>query len=137
MYPVGGAAGLELAYGNVDISEIMDGGPNNSFKYVRQRVSDISPSLVPTGFYWVIVPDLENPLSEFYRKQCGDFDPDTQTGYYISGAKLRTNVERHESGPVQSHHSFYVIAQGDINNRVEKLVDTAQITYCAVASSTE
>jgi hypothetical protein len=74
-------------------------------------INDDGPNTgtVPTGFYWVIVPDPENTMSEFFLRQCRNFDPATQTGF-ISGEHLATQTVRHESGVSQNHHAHYVAA---------------------------
>lgn len=114
--PVAGASGLDEAWSPASTDPINDGGPNHDFKYVRTQLTDVGGT--PTGFYWVLAPDVETPSSEFFTKQCGDYDPNTLLGNYISGANLLANVIRHESGPSESHHRQYVDAQNDPNNNL-------------------
>jgi hypothetical protein len=60
----------------------------------------------------VISPALENTSSDFYQAQCGNYNPQTNTGF-ISGANLLANTIRHEAGSVQSHYKNYLDAIGD------------------------
>jgi|RhiMetdeSRZDD1v2_1073273.scaffolds.fasta_scaffold00076_6 hypothetical protein len=127
VYPVAGAMGLDLAWGGLPAeatAPIADQGPNHGFKFIRTQLSDIGvkgppsqPITVPTAFYWVLVPDLENPTREFFQMQCGDYVPATQMGRFISGDNLQAQTIRHESGASASHHRHYVDAQNDpLNN---------------------
>jgi hypothetical protein len=118
---VAGQAGLDLAWSSASTTAIQ-GGPNDGFKYITTILTDVGQ--VPTGFYWVISPDVENTSSEFYGKQCGDYNPATMTGTYISGAALLTNTTRHESGPSQSHYQEYADAQTDPNNNLGQFAES-------------
>jgi hypothetical protein len=83
-------------------------GPNTGFSYVTSASNG-------TAFNWVIAPDADNPASQFYQAQCGNYNPTTNTEF-ISGANLRSDTTRHESGAVQSHYNNYVVAQNDASN---------------------
>ena len=114
-YGVGGEFGLDLASSAADTDPINDNGPNHDFKFVRTQLTDTGT--IPTGFYWVRVPDLEDTMSEFFLRQCGNYNPATDTGF-ISGDNLATQTARHESGPSQSHHAQYVAAQTNPANNL-------------------
>lgn len=98
----------------------INGGPNSGFKYVT------SVSYANDAIYaYVISPALEDTNSEFYRAQCGNYNPQTDTGF-ISGAALLANTIRHEAGNVQSHYKNYLDALEDSSKNpgtvAEKLV---------------
>lgn len=82
-------------------------GPNAGFKYVTS-LTHRSGAI----YAYVISPALEDTNSEFYRAQCGNYNPQTDTGF-ISGADLLANTIRHEAGSVQSHYRNYVDALAD------------------------
>jgi hypothetical protein len=109
-----GESGLDVTF-SFTADAVKDNGPNHGFKYVLS-VSNSSGN-VPTGFYYVISPDLETTSSEFYRAQCGNYSSQTNTGF-ISGADLLANVIRHESGSGQSHYNNYKVAQDDPANNI-------------------
>ena len=87
------------------------GGPNDAYKYV----TSINNS--DTKFSWVISPALENTTSQFYQAQCGNYPTATGAGF-ISGANLKRNTIRHESGSVQSHYASYKAAQSKSANNL-------------------
>jgi hypothetical protein len=124
VYPVAGEAGVDLAWSDAGTYRILDNGPNHDFKFVRTKITDTGT--IQTGFYWVIVPDLENTMSEFFLRQCGNFDPATQTGY-ISGENLATQTERHESAASQSHYAHYVTAQNHPANNLGLYAEQAVV----------
>lgn len=108
--PAVGWFGLDLNNSGGSTAAISDNGPNHQFKYFSSPIDDSAEGR-PTGFYWVLPPDLENTSSEFYLRQCGDYNPATQTGVFISGANLLVQAARHEAGASQSHYANYVTAQ--------------------------
>jgi hypothetical protein len=123
-YGVGGEAGVDLAWSPASTYRILDNGPNHDFKFVSTQITDTG--MVPTGFYWVIVPDLENTVSEFFLRQCGNFNPATQTGF-ISGENLATQTVRHERAASQSHYAHYVAAQNDPANNLGVYAEQAVV----------
>jgi hypothetical protein len=94
-------------------------GPNNGFKYVRSIMNFTSPSQTDdTAYFWTIARDADDPASTFYNAQCNTYNEQTNPTGFISGAQFRANVASHESGPVNSHYSFYITAQNDPANNV-------------------
>ncbi len=83
----------------------VSGGPNSGYQFVQSMPSDGG------SFTWTISSDIDNPLSEFYIAQCGNYNSQTQTGF-ISGGTLDADTQRHEGGSVTSHYADYVIAIG-------------------------
>ena len=107
---------LPSSYRTSDIG----GGPNAGFKYVTGVTQNAGAT-----YSYVISPDVENPDSAFYKAQCGNYNPQTDTGF-ISGAALLANTIRHEAGDVQSHYRNYKDAIEDESKNpgvaVERLV---------------
>jgi hypothetical protein len=92
---------------------IQDNGPNHGFAYFA------SPLNFPFLFFrYTINPDLENSGSVFSQHQCGNYDPSTNPGGFISWINLFTQTRRHEfNSTTQSHHAFYSSAMNlSINN---------------------
>jgi hypothetical protein len=85
-------------------------GPNSGFSYVTSATNTAT-------FNWIIAPDADDPSSQFYRAQCGNYNPTTGTGF-IGGATLQADTTRHESGAVQSHYNNYVVAQNNTSNNI-------------------
>jgi hypothetical protein len=109
----------QLAFGFIR-DQIRDNGPNHGFRYVvsMSDSTTVSGKLVPTRAYYVIAPEIKDVNSEFYRNQCGNYDPKTGQGF-ISGATLLANTIHHEAGVGKnSHYSFYVAAQNDPKNNL-------------------
>ncbi len=97
--------------------QIVNSGPNKGFKFVT-RVNNFFED-VKTTFFWVISEAAETPTSEFYLKQCGDYDKDTNPMGFISGAQLRANTIHHESADAMNSHYFqYRTAQDDSANNL-------------------
>jgi hypothetical protein len=132
--PTSPAAGNEVGYSCLDQyfsitrTQIAGNGPNKGFWYV-QSASNVGT--LPTSFDWTIAGYLDDSTSEFAQKQCGDYNPATNTGF-ISHAQLKTNTVEHESGTVLGHYSQYKSTQDiDANNvgvSVEKEVGTPSMT---------
>ncbi len=76
-----------------------------------------------TSYFYVISPDLQDTSSAFYNAQCGNYNPQTNSNGFISGASLLTDTTRYESGTVQSHYENYVVAQ---NNPADNLGTVAE-----------
>ena len=88
-----------------------DNGPNHGFTYYATQ-----PAFSPLFFRYTINPDLENSGSVFSQRQCGNYDPNSNPGGFISWTNLLTQTRRHEfNHPVQSHHAFYSVAM-NLNN---------------------
>jgi hypothetical protein len=87
----------------------ISGGPNDGFNYLTSATNSAL-------FNWTILDELNNE-GEFYSMQCGNYNSQTGTGF-ISGAQLKTNTIRHESGDLESHYAKYVAAQNQTNNNV-------------------
>jgi len=102
-----------------DIDAISDQGPNHGLKWLL----DIRNL---TTFDWTLHPDIEDPTSDWYTRQCGNWAPapgstcPTPSGTgYISGAAYRDGVTRHEAGDQNSHYRNYVTAQDDPANNIK------------------
>ncbi len=79
----------------------------------------MGPRSGPTRFTFRVHPDLKNEGSEFFRKQCGNYNPQTNPDGFISGAQLRDNVRQHEGGTTGvSHYLNYKNAQDENENNV-------------------
>lgn len=98
---------------------ITDNGPNHNFKYVTAASnSDPNQTAHPsTAVYFLIHPDLENTASDFFKAQCGNYDPVTNTGF-ISGPQLLANTRNHEMGSVRGHYKQYVDTQNKPENNI-------------------
>jgi|GEM_PF-4918610 len=83
-----------------------DNGPNHGYTFVT--------SIDHTGsnYVYFVHPELEDPTTAFFRAQCGDFDPATNTGF-VSGARLVELIAGHEAGPRNSHFQEYADALRD------------------------
>ena len=103
-------------------------GPNTGYKYVG-RVYDERANPNPanpqdkTFFYWTIAPDADNPMSEFYKKQCGNYVESTDQGF-ISGATFQALATNHESGPTNSHYASYKASQDNPSNNLGTVGET-------------
>jgi hypothetical protein len=61
--------------------------------------------------------DIDNPGSQFYQAQCGNYNAQTNPNGYISGSTLDADDQRHEGGTVNSHYAEYSTAyQNSANN---------------------
>ncbi len=89
---------------------LTDHGPNQGYSYITNATNNAS-------FHWIIANDVDNPSSQFYQAQCGNYNASTNAGF-IAGSQLRTNITRHESGTVQGHYGKYVTAQNDSTKNV-------------------
>ncbi|HEV2798920.1 MAG TPA: NBR1-Ig-like domain-containing protein [Pyrinomonadaceae bacterium] len=89
-------------------------GPNQGFKYVTHvaNFDEADRPLSPSTYAYVISPALVDTDSEFYKAQCGNYNPLTGVGF-ISGADLLANTIRHEAGNVESHYRHYLDALKD------------------------
>jgi hypothetical protein len=96
---------------------ITDNGPNNGYGYITKAFSQNQDG-TPTTFQYIIVSDLLDSSSQFYRAQCGNFDPQSNPNGFISGLQLKTNSFDHEEGPVLSHWTNYVQAQNNPSNNI-------------------
>ena len=98
-----GISNWRAAYGTLSYSTLNDGGPNQGYTYW------------PSNFSWTnldyryeINPDLQNTGSTFYQAQCGNYNPTTNPGGFISGSNLLTQTLRHEyNSSAESHYAFY------------------------------
>ena len=89
----------------ISLTVIGDSGPNNGFAY---HASTLAPDPAHFFFDYVINPDLENSVSVFSQHQCGNYDPNTNPGGFISWATLLAQTRRHEfNSALQSHYVFY------------------------------
>ncbi len=119
--PTSPAAGNALGYSCLDqqFSQtpylIGDSGPNNGFRYVYSASS--SYNNVPTTFNYIIAGYLDDSSSEFAGKQCGNYDPNTKTGF-ISYTQLKSNTYEHESGNTTGHYATYKQTQDNSTNNV-------------------
>jgi len=96
-----------------------DNGPNSGYTYVTSasdKNDPKSPDSPNTLFAYAISTDLQ-PTKDFYKAQCGDYDPVTDTGL-IGSAQLLSNTTNHESGMAVSHYKNYVTAQDDPANNI-------------------
>jgi hypothetical protein len=85
-------------------------GPNAGYDYIT-TVTDIGE------YSWVISGDVDNPSSQFYQAQCGNYNVSTNPNGYISGPTLDSDDQRHEAGSVNSHYAEYSAAyQNPANN---------------------
>jgi hypothetical protein len=89
------------------------GGPNEGIKWVEQIVANDPLRWL---FRWVIHPHIENLNCAFSLQQTGTFHPVNNPNGLISGANLRTNIIRHESGPAASHHAQFAAANANSSN---------------------
>lgn len=81
-------------------------GPNHRFHYLT------AIDRATTSYKWAMHSNLIRPTtSEFYTRQCGNYNAQLNPTGFISGYNLSVNLERHESGDIQSHYRFYVDAQ--------------------------
>ena len=113
--PTGGGARVGASclaqYAGYNIAQV-SGGPNAGYWYV----TSISNS--GTEFSWAISSAVDSTSSAFYQAQCGDYNSVTNPNGFISGANLRRNTIRHESGSSQSHYANYRAAQNKSANNV-------------------
>jgi hypothetical protein len=96
---------------NFTDAAVSDSGPNQGYRYVTTATNSYQGT--PTGFYYVISPELKNTASSFYKAQTGTYNAQTNPNGYISGSNLLADAIRHESGPVNSHYQNYVTAQNN------------------------
>jgi hypothetical protein len=87
---------------------INDDGPNQDVRFVI-RVDNTNN----TKYRWIINPDLRNTNCQFYINQDGSYDEVGNPLGFISGANLKSNAERHESGGSASHYAQYIAAMAD------------------------
>jgi hypothetical protein len=119
--PTSPAAGNALGYSCLDqqFSQtpylIGDNGPNKGFRYVYSASS--SYNSVPTTFNFIIASYLDDSGSEFAQKQCGNYNPNTNTGF-ISYTQLKSNTYEHESGNTTGHYATYKPTQDNSANNV-------------------
>ncbi len=108
-----GACCLVLAWSFTRAPAISDNGPNHGYLYVATG----SPTFgnAHTEFSWALHQDLANASSTFSLAQCGNYNPQTQTGF-ISRANLVAGTERHEAGSANSHWAQYSAANSGANN---------------------
>lgn len=124
--PTSPAAGNNLGYACLDqyFSEqpvhINDNGPNQGFWYVQSATNSGS---LPTAFNYIIAGYLDNSNSTFAKKQCGNYNPGTNTGY-ISYAQLLLNTYEHESGTIRGHYIQYKSTQDNTAINVGVAVET-------------
>jgi len=106
---------------SINDQTIGDSGPNQGYHYITSISNTASG--VPTGYYYVISPDLSNTSSAFYQAQTGTYNAQTNPNGYISGANLLADTTRHESGTVNSHYENYVVAQNNSSNNLGDLAE--------------
>ena len=93
---------------------ISDGGPNSGYTYYASG-QGMPPTT--TSYEYEINPDLSNTGSTFYSEQCGNYNPTTNPGGFISGSDLLTQTNRHEwNSATQSHYAFYSNSMSGSNN---------------------
>jgi hypothetical protein len=101
-------------------TQVSDGGPNNGYWYVAS-VSDAFGGQ-PTKFEYIVVSDLLNSASDFYKSQCGTYS-NSNSGGFIAGSQLSQNVFNHEQGSVLSHWTEYRDAQNDPANNIGVILE--------------
>ncbi len=77
---------------------------------------------MPTTFNFIIAGYLDDSGSEFAQKQCGNYNPDTHTGF-IAYAQLKSNTYEHESGNTRGHYATYKSTQDNSANNVGVAVE--------------
>lgn len=76
------------------------------------------------SYRYIIVPDLDNPGSEFYQRQCGNYDPISNPNGYISGFTLLAETRRHEyNHPAASHWGHYYQKLYDPQYNLDRLLE--------------
>jgi hypothetical protein len=88
-------------------------GPNAGVKWWVERMVADDP--VRWRYRWLINPDLDDVTCPFYAQQTGTYDPVADQTGWISGANLKANAIRHESGPTASHYAQFVAANASGN----------------------
>jgi hypothetical protein len=94
---------------------IGDNGPNHGFRYVYSASNTNND--VPTTNNFIIAGYLDDASSDFAQKQCGNYDPNTNTGF-ISYTQLKSNTYEHESGSTTGHYATYKLVQDDPANNM-------------------
>jgi hypothetical protein len=94
------------------IANTVGEGPNAGVKWVERMVAD---DPVRWRYRWLINPDLDDVTCPFYAQQTGTYDPVANPSGWISGANLKANAIRHESGPTASHYAQFVAANASGN----------------------
>lgn len=91
-------------------------GPNTGYSFVisRSTAEQHRPK-----YFWTASPALFTPSSPYYAAfaaaNCGDYSSSKPYGFGLA-AEIRANVERHESGAIQSHYVFFADALGAETN---------------------
>jgi len=89
-------------------------GPNHGFRYVYSASNTYNN--VSTTFNFIIAGYLDDASSDFAQKQCGNYDPNTNTGFILY-TQLKSNTYEHESGSTTGHYATYKSVQdGPTNN---------------------
>ncbi len=121
---------LDQAFG-FNFLGITDNGPNNGYGYVTTVTNQSGTT--PTAFRYIVVSDLRDPSTSFYKAQCGNYNPQTNPSGFISGAQLNTNTHDHEGGSVLSHWTNYSASQSVSANNIG-LVMESQIAIPGVTA---
>jgi hypothetical protein len=111
----------DLTY-SFNFNTLSDNGPNNGYEYVTSA-SDANAGL-PTKFEYIVVSDLLNSSSSFYKHQCGTYSSSNSSGF-IAGSQLNQNVFDHEQGSVDSHWTEYRDAQNSSSNNIGTTLEAA------------
>ncbi len=129
---VKGASCPDQAFSYVD-SAVSDGGPNNGYLYVVSASNANGSTL--TKYEFVVVSDILNISSTFYKHQCGTYSATNSSGF-IAGSQLNQNVVDHEQGNIFSHWTEYRDAQNNPNYNIGTILEaktappgTAQTTF--------
>ena len=128
--PVPGAGGDGKFHGCIDwdftlsdIEEIADNGPNHGLNWVT-AIRDL------TTADWVMHPDVDNPSSDWSQHQCGNWSPinsaclNPQGTGFISAADYAAGIERHESGPANSHYADFKWAFETPSNNLKNAAES-------------
>ncbi len=91
-------------------------GPNTGFWYMLSIENSLNGA--QTAYYYIVAADVENTASDFYRAQCGNYNPATHTGF-VSGPQLFADTVQHEAGTDgESHYMYYRTSQDDDANNI-------------------
>ena len=96
-------------------NEVPAGGPNGGIKWI-ERLDPNDP--LRWQYRWVINPDVDDLNCAFSLLQLGDYHSVNSPTGWISGANLRANTRRHESGSVSSHYAMFAAAKGPLRNKL-------------------
>jgi hypothetical protein len=98
--------------GQVIMNTVPD-GPNTGVKWVESMASG---NALRWLYRWVVHPHIDNLNCGFSLQQTGTFHPVNNPNGLISGANLRANVIRHESGSSASHYAQFAAANANSSN---------------------